>query len=332
MLTLATLPVMVNDTINAFAFTFISSFTPPAHGFANVVASQQALFYRGNDGFRGVDSFGYCIRAQGSTQSNCATVTLLVGLTDLPQVPALGGMALAALSGALGWLGMRGRRRRCSAPALRSGVLYHSFVEPSGYGLAGIAYVRALVNAGVPVRWAPVRRIGDDVIPVAPSHPLSLALAATDDESLADLPALLAATSRPIAVDTVVAFTVPEHWPSLFRPEARNVGMHGLGDRPSARALEAAARRRRPRDRALRAEPRRVRRRGRRFARARRAARPPPRVERVHACGDSRRAPALRAGRRALRVLLDQRLGPAQGVPSLLRAFVHAFRADEVSH
>ena len=112
MFTLATLPVMVNDTINAFAFTFISSFTPPAHGFANVVASQQALFYRGNDGFRGVDSFGYCIRAQGSTQSNCATVTLLVGLTDLPQVPALGGMALAALSGALGWLGMRGRRRR----------------------------------------------------------------------------------------------------------------------------------------------------------------------------------------------------------------------------
>ena len=108
---------------------------------------------------------------------------------------------------------------------MRPGVLYHSFVEPSGYGLAGIAYVRALVNAGVPVRWVPVRRIGDDVVPVTPSHPLPLALAATDDESLADLPALLAATSRPIAVDTVVAHTVPEHWPSLFRPDMRNVGM-----------------------------------------------------------------------------------------------------------
>jgi len=108
---------------------------------------------------------------------------------------------------------------------LPAGVLYHSFVEPSGYGLAGIAYVRALVNAGVPVRWVPVRRLGEDVVPAPPGEPLSLALAATDDLSLVDLPALLAATSRPIAADTVVAHTVPEHWPALFRPGLRNVGM-----------------------------------------------------------------------------------------------------------
>lgn len=108
---------------------------------------------------------------------------------------------------------------------MTAGLLYHSFVEPSGYGLAGIAYVRALVNAGVPVRWVPVRRIGEDVQPVPPGESLSLALAATDDQSLPDLPALLAATSRPIAVDTVVAHTVPEHWRGLFRPGLRNVGM-----------------------------------------------------------------------------------------------------------
>jgi glycosyltransferase involved in cell wall biosynthesis len=111
------------------------------------------------------------------------------------------------------------------ATALAAGLLYHSFVEPSGYGLAGIAYVRALVNAGVPVRWVPVRRVGEDVRPALPGETVSLSLSATDDQSLSDLPALLAATCRPIAIDTVIAHTVPEHWPTLFQPGLRNVGM-----------------------------------------------------------------------------------------------------------
>ena len=111
--TAVTLPVMANDTVNVFAFTYIYAFSPPAHGFANVLAGMQALVYQGHPGFRGVDSFDYCIVAQGGgPQTNCATVTLSVGLTEVAQVPALGGLALAALSGALGWLGMRGRRRR----------------------------------------------------------------------------------------------------------------------------------------------------------------------------------------------------------------------------
>jgi len=105
------------------------------------------------------------------------------------------------------------------------GILFHSFVEPSGYGLAGIGYVRALVNAGVPVRWVPVARHGDDVRPRHAGDALPLAIAATDDESLADLPALLDATSRPLDCDVVVAHTVPEHWPTLFAPGKRHVGM-----------------------------------------------------------------------------------------------------------
>ena len=92
-----------------------------------------------------------------------------------------------------------------------AGVKFLSFVEPSGYGMAALAYVRALVNAGVPVRWVPVRHGTHGVAPVAPGEALPLSLLATDDESLADLPALLAATSRPVAYDTVVAHTVPEH-------------------------------------------------------------------------------------------------------------------------
>ena len=111
--TLTTLPVMANDTVNAAAFTFIYAFTPPANGFANVLAGMQTMIYQGNPGFQGVDTFNYCIVAQGGgIQTNCATVTMNVGLNDATPVPALGGLALAALSGALGWLGMRGRRRR----------------------------------------------------------------------------------------------------------------------------------------------------------------------------------------------------------------------------
>jgi hypothetical protein len=105
------------------------------------------------------------------------------------------------------------------------GIQYHSFVEPSGYGLAGIGYVRALVNAGVPVRWVPVVRVGDDVRPRHPGDAIPLGMAANEDESLADLPALLEATSRPIDCDVVVAHTVPEHWPTLFVPGKRHVGM-----------------------------------------------------------------------------------------------------------
>jgi len=107
---------------------------------------------------------------------------------------------------------------------LPHGLRYCSFVEPSGYGLAAIAYVRALVNAGVPIHWVPIVHDGDGVRPLGPGDALPLALRSTGDASLADLPALLAATSAPIFCDTIVAHTVPEHWPALFEPGKRNVG------------------------------------------------------------------------------------------------------------
>jgi hypothetical protein len=115
-------------------------------------------------------------------------------------------------------------RARSRHVALPTGIKLLSFVDHSGYGMAALAYVRALVNAGIPVRWVPLRYEGDQVRPLSPGEAPPLALLATDDESLADLPALLAATSRPITCDTVVAHTVPEHWPALFEPGRRNVG------------------------------------------------------------------------------------------------------------
>jgi glycosyltransferase involved in cell wall biosynthesis len=107
---------------------------------------------------------------------------------------------------------------------VRRGLRYYSFVEPSGYGLAAIAYVRALVNAGVPVQWVPLARAGDDVRPLRPGDPIPLSMLSTEDEALADLPALFSATSQPIAYDTIVAHTVPERWPTLFEAHKRNVG------------------------------------------------------------------------------------------------------------
>lgn len=104
------------------------------------------------------------------------------------------------------------------------GLRYYSFVEPTGYGLAAIAYVRSLVNAGVPVHWVPIVHDGDGVRPLGAGEAVPLPLLSTADEALADLPALLTATSTPIAVDTIVAHTVPEHWPDLFEPHRRNVG------------------------------------------------------------------------------------------------------------
>lgn len=107
---------------------------------------------------------------------------------------------------------------------LAKGLRYYSFVEPSGYGLAAIAYVRALVNAGVPVHWVPLGRTGDDVRPLGPGDAIPISMLSTEDETLGDLPALFSATSQPITVDTIVAHTVPEHWPTLFESHRRNIG------------------------------------------------------------------------------------------------------------
>ena len=47
---------------------------------------------------------------------------------------------------------------------------------------------------------------------------------ARTDESIGDLAALLAATSRPIHHSSVIAHTPPEYWATLFEPGKRNVG------------------------------------------------------------------------------------------------------------
>jgi glycosyltransferase involved in cell wall biosynthesis len=106
------------------------------------------------------------------------------------------------------------------------GVKYIAYANSSGYGLAGIAYVRALHNAGVPVWWQPWFLGGqphlwqpEDGLPTLP-----LARAAEGDAALADLQALIAATVRPIDYDTVVVHTIPEHWLRFVEAGKRMLG------------------------------------------------------------------------------------------------------------
>lgn len=109
---------------------------------------------------------------------------------------------------------------------MTSGLKYIAYGNCSGYGLSALAYVRALHNAGVPVWWQPWflgmrpwRWQPEDGLAALP-----LARGAEGDAALADLPSLVAATSRPIAYDTVLVHTVPEHWPRFVEAGLRNVG------------------------------------------------------------------------------------------------------------
>jgi glycosyltransferase involved in cell wall biosynthesis len=106
------------------------------------------------------------------------------------------------------------------------GVRYYSYPDHSGYGLAALAYVRALHNAGIPVWWTPLLyRDGahhpwrhDDGVAALP-----IALHAENDPALHDFSALIKATG-PTPYDTVVLHTVPEHWPGLVERDKRNIG------------------------------------------------------------------------------------------------------------
>ncbi len=104
-----------------------------------------------------------------------------------------------------------------------TGIKFFSYLEPSGYGLAALAALRALVNAGVPVQWHVLARAGAGVT-AAPVALTSMPAFAAGDAALDDLAALAAATALPVDHDRVVAFCVPEHWPGLFEPRHLNIG------------------------------------------------------------------------------------------------------------
>lgn len=103
-------------------------------------------------------------------------------------------------------------------------VRYYSTLDTSGYGYAGLSYVRGLVRAGVNVHWIPCMYQGRNVIPIPPGVAPPLVKAAGGDETLKDLPTLIEATAKPLATNNIVVHTVPEMWHIGFRPGHRNIG------------------------------------------------------------------------------------------------------------
>lgn len=107
---------------------------------------------------------------------------------------------------------------------MSQGVKFYSYFDISGYGLAALAYLRGLLNAGCPVHWVPLVRNDHGVTPLRPGDTPQLLDLAQDDASLADLAAIRAATASPLDHSTVFVQTVPEFWPRFFEPGKKNVG------------------------------------------------------------------------------------------------------------
>jgi glycosyltransferase involved in cell wall biosynthesis len=100
-----------------------------------------------------------------------------------------------------------------------TGVQFVSAGAPTGYGLAAIAYVRGLVNAGVPVHWVTTQWNR----PTLGFEP-RMGQATAGDESLRDLAALVEATRRPVRAVACIVQMPPEEWQRWHRPGQRNIG------------------------------------------------------------------------------------------------------------
>lgn len=109
-------------------------------------------------------------------------------------------------------------------PSMSFGVKFYSYFDISGYGLAALAYLRGLLNAGVQVHWIPLVWSEQGYFALRPTDTPPLLEPARDDTSLQDLAAIRAATCRPIDYSSVLVQTVPELWSNFFEPGKKNVG------------------------------------------------------------------------------------------------------------
>lgn len=101
---------------------------------------------------------------------------------------------------------------------------FYSYFDTSGYGVAGLAYLRGLLNAGWRVQWVPLVHNGQFFTPLRPTDTPSLPELARDDAALQDLAAIRNATSQPVDHSTVFVQSVPELWPRFFEAGKRNIG------------------------------------------------------------------------------------------------------------
>jgi len=106
-------------------------------------------------------------------------------------------------------------------------IKYISYGDTSGYGLAGIGYLRGLLNLGLDVQWQPVfwgaHGLQFWTPGMAPQLLEIVRSAAPPDPALRDLPAILAHTAAPRGYHTVVAHLVPEYLPACLEAGKRNI-------------------------------------------------------------------------------------------------------------
>jgi glycosyltransferase involved in cell wall biosynthesis len=107
------------------------------------------------------------------------------------------------------------------------GIKYYSFLEPSGYGLAALGYLNALLDLECPIHWLPLILGEQGYHPWYQSKSAKLSVEKILHECLSedDQVARLIACLEPIDdYKTIVMHTVPEYWPYLKEADKHLVG------------------------------------------------------------------------------------------------------------
>lgn len=99
------------------------------------------------------------------------------------------------------------------------GVKYISLAETTGYGMSAVAYIRALLEAGIPVTWWP--KVMDHGRYVPADDPAQVRAAFS---AVPDLDDILASFHAPVDYDLVIVHLTPEHWPAALEQGKRMVG------------------------------------------------------------------------------------------------------------
>lgn len=105
-------------------------------------------------------------------------------------------------------------------------IKFNSYGDTTGYGLAGYAYLRGLLNLGLSVYWRPVFWGAKGLQFWRPSMTrsvLEIVRTGTDDPSLRDVHAVMDLTAEPREYHTVVSHVIPEYLPSCLETGKRNI-------------------------------------------------------------------------------------------------------------
>lgn len=105
-------------------------------------------------------------------------------------------------------------------------IKFISYGDTTGYGLAGIVYLRGLLNLGLELQWQPVFWGPNGLqfwTPAMAPQLLDIVRSADPpDPALRDLAAILALTAAPRDYHTVLAHLVPEYLPACLEAGKRN--------------------------------------------------------------------------------------------------------------